>query len=177
MAEKKTSDMEERYISAVHVAGIYLGVFVMATASILAFVLALARLIGAFFFLFDINSGLVNRSLSAFGVEEKPIILMLVDIVDASLIAAILLIFAFGLKSVFLGRRYRVVAFDIRDIDELKEYLIGLVITLMGTRFLERMLRVGIGPDIFGIGIGVAAVIFALGAYDFILKQRKRTGE
>jgi len=173
MSEKKVSDIEERYIGAIHKAGIYLGVFVMATASVLAFVLALIRLIGAFFFLFDINSGPAQVLLASFGVERKPIILMLLDIVDASLVAVILLTFAFGLKTVYMGSRYRVMAFDIRDIDELKEYLVGLIITLMGTRFLERMLRVGIDPDIFGIGIGVAAVIIALGAYDWILKRHK----
>lgn len=97
----------------------------------------------------------------------------LVGIVDTSILAAILLTFAFGLKSVFMGKRYKVSAFDIKDINELKEYLIGLVITLMGTSFLERVLRIGDSGAILDAGIGIAVVIVALGGYDYILKQHK----
>jgi uncharacterized membrane protein YqhA len=99
---------------------------------------------------------------------------MLVDIVDTSLLGAILLTFSFGLKSVFLGRRYMVMAFDIKDINELKEYLIGLVITLMATRFLERTLRAEPDVNLFQVGLGVAAVILALAAYELVLKGHKQ---
>ncbi|MBE0447403.1 MAG: YqhA family protein [Actinobacteria bacterium] len=176
MSQEKTRDIEEVYVTAIHKAGISLGIFVVATASFLAFVLAFFRLIGTLFFMFSIETGPVLRFLAALGLTGRPIILMLIDIVDAVLVGAILLVLAFGLKSVFTGRRYRVISFGIKDIDELKEYLVGLIITLLGTRFLERVLRVEPGSELFNAGIGIATVVIALGAYDFILKQRKKPG-
>lgn len=169
----KSEDFEERYIHAIQRFGVNLGVFVLGTSAVLAFVLALIRLLGAIVFLLDVEISVLVAFFGRFNVEEKPIVLMLVDIVDASLLAAILLVFAFGLKSVFLGRRYRLVAFDIRNIDELKEYLVGLIITLIGTRFLEQTLRERPGDELLSMGLGTAAVIIALGAYDYILKLRR----
>ena len=81
------------------------------------------------------------------------------------------------MKSVFTGKRYKVVAFAVRDIDELKEYLVGLIITLLGTRFLERTLKAEQSSEIFNAGIGIALVIAALGAYDYILKQPKKRSQ
>lgn len=173
MSQEKTRDIEEAYVTAIHKAGISLGIFVVATASFLAFILAFFRLIGALFFTFSIKSGPVLRFLATLEITEKPIILMLVDIVDAALVGAILLVLAFGLKSVFTGKRYRVISFGIKDIDELKEFLVGLIITLLGTSFLGRALRVGPGSEIFSAGIGVAVVVIALGVYDYILKRHR----
>lgn len=173
MSEKKIDDIEERYVSLIHQLGINLGAFVMATASVLAFILAFIRLIGALIVFLNVNTSFTRAALVFLGIERKPLELMLVEIVDASLLAAILLTFAFGLKSVYTGRQYRVMALDIRDINELKEYLVGLIITIIGTRFLERILRGGIDREILSIGIGLGAVIIALAIYNFILKQHK----
>lgn len=165
---------ESRIMEALHVLGINLGVIAMLGASVLAFLLALLKLFGAVIIFFSADTPSVLGVLNIFGIEQKPIILMLIDIVDTSLLAAILLTFAFGLKSVFLGKRYTVLAFDIGDINELKEYLIGLVITLMGTRFLETILRGGTGARILKMGVGIAAVILALAVYEVTLGQQER---
>jgi uncharacterized membrane protein YqhA len=164
---------EERYMAVLHVIGINLGSFAMAGASVLAFFFALLRLAAAVLFFVSLDFPPIVRFFAVFQIADEPLILMLVGIVDASLLGAILLTFSFGLKSVFLGKRYKVVVFDIEDINELKEYLIGLVITLMGTRFLERTLRAEPDVSLFPIGIGVAAVILALAVYVLILKGHK----
>ena len=158
----------------IHVVGINIGVIALAVASALAFLLALLKLAGALTFMFVPSFGLrAESALHSFGVERKPVTLMLIDIVDSSLLGVILLIMAFGLKSVFQEKRYSIAAFDIKDVTELKEYLIGLVITLMGTRFLERIVRGEAQDDLLTGGVGIAAVILALGIYDFILKWTK----
>ncbi|MDD2486346.1 MAG: YqhA family protein [bacterium] len=166
--------LEEGYIRIIHTMGINIGVLTLSTSSLIVFILAFIKFIGMLVYLPKINIGRISNVLSILGVEKKPLVLVFIDIIDTSILASILLILAFGLRAVFMGKRYKVVAFDIRDIDELKEYLIGLVITLMSTRFLERMLKQGIDSNILGPGIGMAALILALGGYDFILKQHKR---
>jgi uncharacterized membrane protein YqhA len=165
---------EEKYMAVLHVAGISLGSFAMAGAALLAFFFALLKLAAAMLFFVSLDVAPVTAFFASFDIVEKPLILMLVDIVDTSLLGAILLTFSFGLKSVFLGRRYMVMAFDIKDINELKEYLIGLVITLMATRFLERTLRAEPDVNLFQVGLGVAAVILALAAYELVLKGHKQ---
>jgi uncharacterized membrane protein YqhA len=164
---------ESRIMETLHVVGINVGVVAMLGAAVFTFFLALLKLFAAIWLFFIITFGPVTDTLRFFGIVRKPVILMLVDIVDTSLLATILLTLAFGLKSVFLGKRYKVVAFDVTDINQLKEYLIGLVITLMGTRFLERVLRGGLEPNIQGFGFGIAAVILALAIYEWVLMKHK----
>lgn len=164
-------------MAVLHIVGIQLGVIAMAGASVLAFFLSMLKLLGAIFIFLNINLSAYQSYLDTFGIEKKPVVLMLLDIVDTSLLGAILLTFAFGLKSVFLAKRFEVFAFDIRDINELKEYLIGLVITLMGTRFLEIILRGNDEVDVLATGLGIAAVIAALSAYELVLKHHKPASE
>jgi uncharacterized membrane protein YqhA len=64
-------------------------------------------------------------------------------------------------------------AFDIIDIDKLKQYLVGLVITLIGTRFLERVLAGAGRSTILGFGIGVGVAVLSLSIYVLILKWTK----
>ncbi|MBE0477448.1 MAG: YqhA family protein [Coriobacteriia bacterium] len=163
---------EERYMRPLHVAGVNLGVFVMAGAAVLTFVLALVRLVGAVLFVSGLAANGADRLLAAFDIRPQPVVLMLVQVVDATILAVIFLTFAFGLRSVFLGKRYAVLAFDIRDLDELKTYLIGLVVTLMSTRYLEFLLgRESEAGQALSAGIGTAAVILALSAYTIVLRR------
>lgn len=173
MPHEPVSDLEEKYISFLHRVGINLGVFVLASASFLAFALSFIKLIAAVLHISGLQSVIPATLLETLGVKDSPLMLMLVDIVDTSLLAAILLTLAFGIKSVFLGKRYRLIAFDIQDINELKEYVTGLVITLMGTRFLELILTAPGSADLLFAGLGVASVILALAVYSFILKRQK----
>lgn len=176
MSQEKQMGAEEKYVTVLYKAGISLGIFTMVTAAFFGFALSLARLGGVLIFLFGIQPDISQSLLIYLGITDKPLILVLIDIVDAALVGAILLVLAFGLKSVFTGTPFKIMSFGIRDIDELKEYLVGLIITLIGTRFLERVLRAELGSEIFSTGIGVAAAIIALGLYDYILKLHKGAG-
>jgi uncharacterized membrane protein YqhA len=162
---------EERVIRIVHVLGVNLGSYVLGIGSIIAFFIALVDLVAVLAIFTGIDPHALENVFGRFGFEAKPIILILVDIIDRAILASIFLIFAFGLKSVFLGNRYEVMAFDIANIDKLKQYLVGLVITLIGTRFLERVLAgVETQSTILGFGIGVGVAVFALAIYVLILK-------
>ncbi len=154
----------------VHLVGVNLGAFVMGAAAILAFVLALMRLLAAVYYLFDVDIASLEALFGGFEIVDQPLVLMLVNIVDAALLATIMLVFAFGLKAVFLGKRYKVLAFDIENVDELKGYLIGLVVTLIGTRFLEFILGGERGTTLLESGIAMSFMIVALGLYDRILR-------
>jgi uncharacterized membrane protein YqhA len=168
---RKGTGTEEMIIRIAHVFGVNLGSYVLGIGSIIAFFIALVDIIAVLGIFIGVDAHALESIFGRFGFEYKPIILLLVDVIDRAILASIFLIFAFGLKSVFLGKRYEVMAFDISDIDKLKQYLVGLVITLIGTRFLERVLAgVETQSTILGFGIGVGAAVFALAVYVLILK-------
>jgi uncharacterized membrane protein YqhA len=172
---KKKAPAEERVIRVVHVFGVNLGSYVLGLASLVAFFIAFIDLVGVLAIFAGVNAETLQSTLGRFGFESKPIVLILVDIIDRAILASIFLIFAFGLKSVFLGTRYEVVAFDITDIDTLKQYLVGLVITLIGTRFLERVLAgVETQSTILGFGVGVGIAVTALALYVLVLKWQRK---
>lgn len=173
MSREPVSDLEEKYISFLHKTGINLGVFVLASASFLAFTLSFLKLVSAVLHIIGLQSLIPPTFFEVLDIKNSPLMLMLVDIVDTSLLAAILLTLAFGIKSVYLGKHYKLIAFDIQDINELKEYVTGLVITLMGTRFLELILTSQGRSDVLFDGLGIASVILALAVYSFILKSQK----
>jgi uncharacterized membrane protein YqhA len=172
--DKKDIRAEARVIRIIHIFGVNMGSYVLGMGSLVAFFIALIDLVAILAIFVGVDVHTLEKIFGRFGFEAKPIILILIDIIDRAILASIFLIFAYGLKSVFLGSRYEVMAFDIVDIDKLKQYLVGLVITLIGTRFLERVLAgAGSRSSILGFGAGVGIAVFSLAIYVLILKWTK----
>lgn len=86
----------------------------------------------------------------------------LVQIMDAFLIASGLLIFALGMFELFVGELPLPKWLVIRDLDDLKRKIIGVVILVMAVSFLERLETREDPRDILYSGVAVAAVIGAL---------------
>ena len=86
----------------------------------------------------------------------------LVQVMDAFLIAAGLLIFAFGLYELFVGSLSLPKWLVIDSLDSLKSKLSGVVIMVMAVAFLERLESAETGRDVLYQGLGVAAVAAVL---------------
>ncbi len=84
----------------------------------------------------------------------------LVQVMDAFLVAAGLLIFALGMYELFIGDIELPGWLTIHDLDALKSKLAGIII-VMAVAFLER-LEAGESHELLGVGVGVAAVSAAL---------------
>jgi uncharacterized protein (TIGR00645 family) len=82
----------------------------------------------------------------------------LVQVMDAFLIAAGLLIFSLGLYELFVGEIALPEWLVINDLDALKSKLSGVIVLVMAVLFLERLEKYEDGRDIFYTGIGVAVV-------------------
>ncbi len=85
----------------------------------------------------------------------------LVQVMDAFLVAAGLLIFALGMYELFIGDIELPGWLAIHDLDALKSKLAGIFIIVMAVAFLER-LEAGESHELLGVGVGVAAVSAAL---------------
>ncbi|MDB4964376.1 MAG: putative rane protein YqhA [Myxococcales bacterium] len=86
----------------------------------------------------------------------------LVQVMDAFLIAAGLLIFSLGLYELFVGHTELPEWLVIQDLDALKSKLAGIVVLVMAVSFLERLETHEDARDIFYTGIGVAVVSAAM---------------
>jgi uncharacterized protein (TIGR00645 family) len=82
----------------------------------------------------------------------------LVQVMDAFLIAAGLLIFALGLYELFVGDIDLPEWLVIHDLDALKSKLAGIIVLVMAVTFLERLETHEDGRDIFYSGAGIAVV-------------------
>ncbi|HEX6838499.1 MAG TPA: YqhA family protein [Polyangia bacterium] len=82
----------------------------------------------------------------------------LVQVMDAFLIAAALLIFAFGVYQLFVGELGLPAALVIKDLEALKSKLAGVIVILLATTFLERLENLENGRGLIEAGVSVAAV-------------------
>jgi len=97
----------------------------------------------------------------------------LVQVMDAFLIAAGLLILALGLHELFVGAIELPSWLVIHDLDSLKGKMAGIVTMVMAVSFLERLETGDNARDVLYIGVAVAVVTAALVAF----LRRKGAGE
>ena len=89
----------------------------------------------------------------------------LVELTDVFLLGTVLIIVALGLYELFIDPALPVPEWlQIRDIDELKSKLIGVVAVLLGVTFLGYVVEWKGNAEILHLGVAIALVIGALGA-------------
>ncbi|WP_345454458.1 YqhA family protein [Deinococcus aluminii] len=101
----------------------------------------------------------------------KHLLVAAVEQADTLLVGMALLIISLGLQALFIGQLRNVPAWlRVRTFDDLKQKLIGVVITALAVNFFAVALEWTGGAEILTYGAAVAAVILAVGAYSVVLR-------
>lgn len=104
-----------------------------------------------------IEAGEVSRK------GAKTMALEFIEIIDLFLMGTVFYIVALGLYELFIDPDIKLPAWlEIRNLDDLKNKLIAVVIVVLAVLFLGQAVTWDGERDLMGFGIGIAAVIAAL---------------
>lgn len=101
-------------------------------------------------------------------VGLKKLAIAVIQLADYFLIATALYIVSVGLYELFIGHvklPEHLSWFRISTLDELKDRLIGVSVTVLAVTFLAIAANWTGGTDVFSFGLALAAVIIALGIF------------
>ena len=89
-----------------------------------------------------------------------------IEFADFFLLAIVLYIMAVGLYSLFIDDDVPMPHWlEIHDLEDLKEKLIGVIVVVMGVFFLGKLIHGTEAQNLLYIGVGIAAVVLALGYF------------
>ena len=89
-----------------------------------------------------------------------------IEYADFFLLAIVLYIMCIGLYSLFIDDQIPMPKWlEIHNLEDLKEKLIGVIVVVMGVYFLGRLIHGTDSLDLLCLGVGIAAVVFALGYF------------
>lgn len=112
--------------------------------------------------------------------STKTLMLFAVETADLFLVAVVLFVIAAGLFELFISRKVRdpnnsaVKWLEVETLDDLKQNLIGVVVVAMAVLFMGIVIRDDPNHNLLEIGVGIGAVIAALGWY---VSQKSRAKE
>ncbi|WP_245557926.1 YqhA family protein [Deinococcus apachensis] len=136
-----------------------------------AFAFSLALFIAAIVQAYHTIGGALGRLGQA--DTTKALLIAASEQADTLLVGVALLIISLGLQALFVGQLHNVPAWlHIRTFDDLKQKLLGVVVTALAVNFFAVALEWRAGPDILTYGAAIAAVILAVGAYSVILGRQ-----
>lgn len=115
---------------------------------------------------------IVAFDLSSHGVEELAV--EFIKLTDVFLLGTVLYIVALGLYELFIDPTLPLPAWlIIKDLEHLKEKLLGVIVVLLGVTFLGEVVSWDGQSDILRLGVAIALVIAAL---SFVLTTLSRHG-
>jgi uncharacterized membrane protein YqhA len=111
--------------------------------------------------------------------REERLSIEFIELIDVFLIGVILLIVALGLYQLFIDEKSTLPSWlKIRNLDELKHRVIGVICVVLGVNFLSRVSEWTGGKDILylgaAIGIVLAALVLLLKAVDGSIQEEIR---
>lgn len=105
--------------------------------------------------------------------STKHLLIAAVEQTDTLLVAMALLLISLGMQSLFIGDVKNVPEWlHIRTFEDLKQKLLGVVVTAIAVDFFSVALEWKGGSDVLIYGAAVAAVILSIGAYSVILSRQ-----
>ena len=106
------------------------------------------------------------------GKGAKALILSIIELVDLFLLATALYVIAAGLYELFVDETVPLPSWlEIRDLDDLKDKLIKIVIVVLGVLFLGQVISWDGQRDLLGYGAAIALVIVSL---TYFLSQKSK---
>ena len=104
----------------------------------------------------------------------KETIVDLLTAVDAILLGTVLLVIGYGLYELFVDTRLEVPTWlQVRDLDDLKSKLIGVVVAIIAVVFVGVFVDTNRAADVVSYGLGAGALVAGLAL--FALATRKDT--
>ena len=124
-------------------------------ASLLLLVVALAQLIQV------VGRTIVNFRATV--ADPKSLTIVLVNNIDLFLLSAGFYIIGLGFYELFVDDKIPLPDWlEIRDFDDLKTNLVGIIIVVIAVAFLGRVIDWKSGDDILALGVAIGLVIAAL---------------
>ncbi|WP_331710193.1 YqhA family protein [Deinococcus puniceus] len=117
----------------------------------------------------------ITEAFARLGQEDttKHLMIAAVEQTDTLLVAMALLIISLGMQSLFIGGIKNVPEWlHIRTFEDLKQKLLGIVITAIAVDFFSVALEWTGGYDVLIYGAAVAAMILSIGVYSVILSRQ-----
>lgn len=147
--------------------------FLIIIAVISLFAASVALLVYSAIETFDVIMSAFSTPISSKGA--KALALSFIELTDLFLLSAVLYITAAGLYELFIDDNLPLLPawLVIRDLDDLKNKLIGVVIVVLAVLFLGQIVSWDGTRDLLGYGIAVAVVIAAL---TYFLAQKPKKG-
>jgi uncharacterized membrane protein YqhA len=138
------------------------------------FVPALASMLGALLLMAQGSIAVVQAVISAI-VDLTPLkdtIVSVLTAVDALLLGTVLLVIGYGLYELFVDSGIKVPAWlHIRDLDDLKSKLIGVVVAIIAVIFVGVLVDANRAADVLSYGAGAGALVVGLGFFAYATKK------
>jgi uncharacterized membrane protein YqhA len=104
--------------------------------------------------------------------NAKTLAVDFIELIDLFLLGTVLYIVALGLYELFIDDQLPMPRWLlIRDLDDLKDKLLGVVIVLLGVTFLGKVVTWNGDQSILYFGIAISSVIAALGGFVAITRK------
>lgn len=140
-------------------------VIVPAIAAILGALLLMAQ--GSFAVVFAIINSIVSQT------PLKEVIVDVLTAVDAILLGTVLLVIGYGLYELFVDTEVDVPPWlQIRDLDDLKSKLIGVVVAIIAVVFVGVLVDSNRAGDVLAYGAGAGALVLGLGVFAWATRRK-----
>ena len=139
-------------------------VTVPSIASILGALLLMAQ--GSIEIVFVIIEAVLNDA------YLKDTIVDVLTAVDAILLGTVLLVIGYGLYELFVDTRLEVPAWlQVRDLDDLKSKLIGVVVAIIAVVFVGVFVDANRASDVVSYGLGAGALVAGLALFAYATRK------
>jgi uncharacterized membrane protein YqhA len=106
------------------------------------------------------------------GYSLKDTIVDVLTAIDAILLGTVLLVIGYGLYELFIDTEIKVPLWlRIRNLDELKSKLIGVVVAIIAVVFVGVLVDTNRASDIMSYGLGAGALVAGLGLFAFATRK------
>jgi uncharacterized membrane protein YqhA len=110
------------------------------------------------------------------GYSLKDTIVDVLTAVDAILLGTVLLVIGYGLYELFIDTQIQVPLWlRIRDLDDLKSKLIGVVVAIIAVVFVGVFVDTNRASDIMSYGLGAGALVAGLAVFAFATKKSSKS--
>jgi uncharacterized membrane protein YqhA len=102
----------------------------------------------------------------------KDTIVDVLTAVDAILLGTVLLVIGYGLYELFVDTRLEVPAWlQVRDLDDLKSKLIGVVVAIIAVVFVGVFVDANRAADVVSYGLGAGALVAGLALFAYATRK------